>query len=224
MSLLVEQLLRIPARPCRITVFRTIALTLMGTAAEEFVPDPEYVKPDSGRWATPEGTLYTATSVAVTWNEYCRWSAKDLSCPPDHTDGIPKQLGARLAYQAVGPPPPQRALVRLEFALERVPDLTLLSAAQALLAAQFDVSKLRCDDHSECRKLSAVAPQLGWDAMIVPSAATDQQPGRCVPIFQAGRARIVDREVAASPASPTLFHALETRYRVGERPGWLKLR
>ncbi|HZV74673.1 MAG TPA: RES domain-containing protein [Conexibacter sp.] len=222
MGLIVDQLLRIPAGPCRITVFRTIALTLDGKPAEDFVPDPSYAKRDAGRWATPDGTLYTACTIGVTWNEYCRWSAKDLLCPPDVSGGIPRKMGQQLAYRAAGPPPPARALVRLEFDLQRVPDLTLHHVAQSLLAAQFDVSKLRSDDHDECRTLSAVAALLGWDAMVVPSAATDQA-GRCVPVFKAGRGRLIDWEIAASPASPTLLHALETRYRQGERPGWLKM-
>jgi RES domain len=223
MPLIIERLLEIPTEPRRLEVFRAIALAIDGTPAEDFVPDPGYATPDSGRWASSAGTLYTSLSPEVTWNEYCRWRAKDLRCPAGASRGIPKKMLNKIAYEQIGPPPPARALVRLEFDLQRVPDLTLRHVGQTLLSASFDIARIRSDEHSECRKLSAVARLLGWDAMIVPSAATDQ-PGRCVPVFQAGRARLIDRSVVASPAGPTVFHAFETRYRQGERPKWLKLR
>lgn len=222
MTLNFEALAEIPAAPRRLTVYRTVALAIDGTPAEEFVPNPSYAAADSGRWATATGTLYTACTAEVTWNEFCRTWAKDLHHPKGMSHGIPKKEARRLAYLPVGPPPPARALVRLEFDLQRVADLTLQHVTQLLFAAYFDVSEMRSDEHRACAELAAAAVKLGWDAMIVPSAATDR-PGQCVPIFQTGRERFIDHEVVASPASPTISHAMLSRYREHERPGWLQL-
>lgn len=223
MRLIVDRLLDVPAEPRRLTVHRAVALAIDGTPAEDFVPDPSYAHPDSGRWATAAGTLYTAIGAETTWYEYCRWSAKDLKARPGWTRGIPSKMLPHVAYTAVGPPPPLRALVRLEFALQRVPDLTRALTTPILLSAGVDVAKLRSDDHGECQKLSAVAERLGWDAMMVPSAATDTLE-RVVPIFRNGRKRLIDQAVVASPAGPTVLQAMQTRFRDGERPSWLRVR
>ncbi len=223
MTLVIDRLLAIPARPRRLRVHRTVALSIHGTPAEDFVPNPTYAQPDSGRWATSAGTLYTAAEIPTTWREYCRWQAKNMRARPGWTRGIPANMRDHVASAGLGPPPPQRALVQLDFELRCVPDLTTADATQKLISAGFDTTKMRADDHSECQKLAAVAERLGWDALVVPSAASDGLE-LCVPVFHAGRERIVEQDIVVSPAGPTVLQAMHTRYREGERPSWLKLR
>ncbi|MBA3865543.1 MAG: hypothetical protein H0X42_04225, partial [Solirubrobacterales bacterium] len=70
-------------------------------------------------------------------------------------------------------------------------------------------------------ELAHLATALGWEAMRVPSAAWQWPDGFCVPIFEAGRKRLVAMDQAIESASPTVALAAATVYAEGERPSWL---
>jgi RES domain-containing protein len=224
MALQIEPLLEVPDGARKLTVYRNILLSLDGkTPAEGFVPNPNYAQPDSGRWATPSGTLYTACTEEVSWSEYCRQAAAYVqNADPSGAGALDPSLAGGLIYESVGTPLPARAFVRLEFELDRVADLTTSYARSLVMAAHFDVTHLRRDDYGDCSELARLGERIGWQAMLVPSAAWDPGHGRCVAIFKAGRTGFRDRAVVQSPARPTLQHAWDTRYREGERPTWLQ--
>jgi hypothetical protein len=222
-ALSIDPLLDVPTPPRRVTVYRTVLLHVDGTPAEDFVPDPSFAKADAGRWATDAGTLYTAPTEEVAWCEYCRWNAKDLALfpPTGCENGVPQAVARRMEYEPIGPPPPEKALVRLEFELRSVPDLTLQRVRSKVFAAGLAPEAIRGDDHAPCQDFAKLAERAKWDAMIVPSAGR-AEGGTCIPIFQAGRERLIDETVVAARGSPSILHAFDTRYRAGERPAWLR--
>jgi hypothetical protein len=222
MTLILDRLLDIPARPRCLRVHRTVSLTLDQRPADPFVPNAVYAHPGSGRWATSDGTLYTAIEPETAWYEYCRWQVKNMKAQRGWTRGIPRNKRDMVDWIDLGLP--RRALVWMEFDLQRVPDLTTTDAARKLISAGFDPMQMRSDDHTECQQLAATAERLGWDALIVPSAAVEGRLEPCVPIFSEGIKTRLGTGVIAPSAGPSLFHAMNTRYRDNEKPSWLKVR
>ena len=85
-----------------------------------------------------------------------------------------------------------------------------------------DPEDLTADGYGRCRDLAAVAVSLGWEAIIVPSAAWERAHGFCVPVFKpTGVLRIEHAELVAEAALPSLVVAYLTRYPRGARPSWL---
>ena len=187
-------------------------------------PDPLYVRPNFGRWPT-NWTLYTATSEPVAWAEYCRNHPDDVEAS-DVTGGIgiTGTLLTAFAGLEVDGVLPLRALYRLTFGFERIADLTSPWAEECLRKAGFDPASFYADEddgYGDCPELAGLSERLDWEAMRVPSAAWQRPDGRCLPVFDSGRARLLAVEPVVRAASPTVATAVATAYPSGRRPPWL---
>ncbi len=187
-------------------------------------PDPLFALPNHGRWPT-EWTLYTGTSEAVTWAEYCRNHARDVALS-DVTGGVGLNRDSLEAFAPleVSRALPRRSLFALKFDFEALVDLTTTWAELCLVQAGFDVDSFYAeegDGYGDCPELASLAEELGWEAMLVPSAAWQRPDGFCVPVFTGGRARLTMATQIAAAASPTVALAAATAYPAGERPAWL---
>lgn len=187
-------------------------------------PDPLFAQPHRGRWPT-EWTLYTGSTEAVAWAEYCRNNAGDVAAS-DVTGGIgvsEASLGT-LAHIGVSRALPLRSLYSLTFGFETLADLTSPWAEDCLRRAGFDLDSFYVDKaggYGDCPDLASLVDELGWEAMRVPSAAWPRAGGWCIPVFSAGRARLLDRRRLLEAASPSVALAVATEYASGERPAWL---
>lgn len=174
-----------------------------------------------GRWPT-DWTLYTATTPSVAWAEYCRNHASDVS-HADVTGGVGLDAAA---LQALGPLEldlPARALFELDFAFDRLADLTSEWAAELLGRAGFDHASFTADPpgYGDCPELATLAAALGWQAILVPSAAWQWPDGLCVPVFEGGRAALSQHRLVVEAAQPSVAAAAATTYPNGTRPRWL---
>jgi hypothetical protein len=213
---LTNALTRVPLRRLTTTlVFRHVHLP--GTSP----PDPFFVRSFSGRWGA-EWTLHTASSVVVTWAEYCR-NAADLVASADPTGGVGVNEAnlEGLASIEVGDPLPQRALYALTYALQTVADLTTADAQNALSAGGFDLGDFYADDYGRCPEIAIAGTLLGWEALVAPSAAWRRGDGVTTAVLEAGRPRLVRQRELAAAARPTVAVAYGTSYKTGERPVWL---
>jgi hypothetical protein len=183
-------------------------------------PDPFRVLAGTGRWATP-WTLYTAPEVHVVWAEYCRNAASDVD-RADPTGGVGLSTTSLpvLAQVEVGDPLPRRALYRLTYRFGQVADLTTRANQQKLRDAGFDTTNFYADDYGLCPELAQAGADLGWQALIAPSAAW-QPDGSCTAVLPGGRVALQRHQVVVEAARPTIGTAWATTYRSGERPGWL---
>lgn len=198
--------------------FRTVYIPVSGEA------DPLYALPENGRWPSA-WTLYTATSEAVAWAEYCRNHAHDIELS-DVTGGVGLSAETLSAFAPleVSKALPRRSLYELTFDFEALADLTSPWAEELLARAGFDLESFYADvatGYGRCPELAELAPDLGWEAVRVPSAAWQRPDGFCVPVFEAGRSRLVGSRSTIASASPTVAVAVATNYAVGERPNWL---
>lgn len=219
MPLIPSELGEIPISQTRLTVYyRTVWIPT------DDPPDPLLIQPNSGRWRTG-WTLYTAQNEAVAWAEYCRNHPDDIAAA-DLTGGvgIDHQSLAVLGGEPIGEPLLARSLFRMAFSFTRLADLTSEWSRTCLNRAGFAASEFQADrsaDYGLCPELAHHAVQLGWEAMIVPSAAWRTEPGFCVPVFEAGRACVESVEELARSARPTVALAIATTYENGLRPAWL---
>lgn len=203
--------------PLTITVFRTSWIPPRGDS------DPLYTDPSTNRFGTAAGTIYTASSVTVAWAETCRnqWQWIEESNPLGVTNVSLAEIarfGATRINRLVVP----RAVHELEFAFHRVVDLRSPDAQTILERAGMPPGDLRVDSYGRCADVAAAAEALGWDAVLVPSAAWDPPAGFCMPVFKPVRAGALNRaELVAGIALPTLAVAHLTRYPAQRRPSWL---
>src|ERR1700761_7869560 len=112
-------------------LWRTVYLPFRGD------PDPLHVQPRRGRWPT-DWTLYTGTTEVIAWSEYCRNSAADIAAA-DPTGGVGLNEVTFEAFRnlEVEDPLPRRALFELDFAFDRLADLTTPWAEELLERAGF---------------------------------------------------------------------------------------
>lgn len=219
MALDLEVLQEIPvARSTQRVVYRTVHIPVAGK------PDPLFVQTSHGRWPTA-WTLYTGTSEPVAWAEYCRNHAEDVELS-DVTGGVGLTSATLPAYARleVSKALPRRSLYELRFDFQRLADLTSPWSEELLGRAGFDLDSFyadRADGYGDCPELAELVPQLGWEAILVPSAAWQRPDGFCVPVFEAGRERLVSVDRRFASASPTVALAVATAYADGERPAWL---
>jgi hypothetical protein len=191
--------------------------------------DPLSVRADSGRWATPEGTLYLADSETTMWCEYLRNTAAQVQ-RSDPTGGLSLARAEdvrALAGQPLVEMPPRGVWVA-DVQLERVANLTggrsqirPLDPAGLFRyrASEPSAEQLIADDYGPCPDIAALHTQLGWQAVISYSAALPSRFSVAVfkPHFPA-RERLKLRALAAQP---TVLHAALTRYPDRQRPTWL---
>lgn len=219
MTLDLDVLREIPVgRASERVFYRTVHIPAMGD------PDPLFVQASSGRWPTA-WTLYTGTSAPVAWAEYCRNHAPDVALS-DLTGGVGLTSTTLPAFAQleVSKALPRRSLYELDFDFQLMADLTSPWAEELLRRAGFDLDSFYADTatgYGHCPELATLVPQLGWEAIRVPSAAWQRPDGFCVPVFEAGRERLVGSKRLLSSASPTVALAVATAYAAGERPQWL---
>jgi hypothetical protein len=219
MALNLDVLREIPFGHAQETVFyRAVHIPASGD------PDPLFAFPDRGRWPTP-WTLYTGTSQSVAWAEYCRNNAHDVALS-DVTGGVGLTVDSLPAYASleVSRTLPRRSLYELHFEFGALADLTSPWAEELLARAGFALDGFYADaaaDYGNCPELAALMPELGWEAIRVPSAAWQRPDGFCVPVFEPGRERLREAVRTVAAASPTVALAAATSYPQGERPGWL---
>jgi hypothetical protein len=182
--------------------------------------DPLWVSADSGRWQTPEGTLYMADSETTMWCEYLRSTASQVQ-RADPTGGLalggPEDIGALAREPLVEMPP--RGVWTAKVRLDRVADLSAPNSQRALRAAGLHTATLLHDDFGPCPDIAALHAQLGWQALVSWSAALPER--RSIAVFKPHFPRLAQFEPRAGLARPTVLHAALTRYRSGERPTWL---
>lgn len=168
------------------------------------------------------GTLYTTTTEPVAWAEYCRRHAADVE-RADVTGGIGiNRLNfAGYATREIPAPLPSRALFGLDVHFERLVDVTRADTHVALLRAGFDLADLYADDYGDCPRIASAGERLGWQALLVPSAAWRRGDGFCVPIFHDAKPPATSFRKLRDAARPTVAVAYVTTYRQGERPSWL---
>jgi hypothetical protein len=184
-------------------------------------PDPLHVNAAArSRWQTRGGTLYLAEEEPTVWAESCRARAAQVVAA-DPTGGV--GLGAaNFAFYAVRPlgaPVDARALYEVRWPVAALADLTAPENEMALQSAGVDATDLIADDYRPCPQIAHYGEANGWEAIRAPSAALDG--GVCVAVMPSHHpARRLWRELVAA-ARPTVAVAYLTRYRAGERPGWL---
>jgi len=185
--------------------------------------DPLFVREDEGRWGTT-WTLHTALSTHVALSEYCRSKADDIT-RADPTGGVGLTRASLPAFSAleIQEPLPRRSLFGLTFTFERLCDLTGGRAQAALRRAGFDTADFFADDFGQCQQLAHMGAVLGWEALLVPSAAWRHDDGLCAPILSAGRPRLQRQHLIDEAVRPTVAVAYGTTYKFGERPRWLTI-
>lgn len=216
MPLELAPLREIPVRRTALTVyFRQVWLPDDGSS-----PDPFFMRRE-GRWPT-DWTLYTATTPVVAWAEYCRNHARDVAAA-DLTGGVGLDDAALTALGPLELEVPARALFELDFAFDRLADLTSEWAIELLARAGFDLDSFTADPpgYGHCPELASRAADLGWQAILVPSAAWRWSDGLCVPVFEAGAPALAAYRMMIAAAKPTVAIAAATTYMQGARPRWL---
>jgi hypothetical protein len=184
---------------------------------------PLSVTPGSGRWNTPDGTLYTASSQVVAWAEFCRWFWRDIAdAAPTAARHIDAGELTRIGSQALGQEVPVRSIYEIRGSLQRLADLTDPANQAYLHLAGFPLEHFLTntpDDYGLCPEVARIGEELGWDALRTPSAAWPED-GYTIAIFAAGRLGISSCRVVFE-GRPTVAMAVATRYRDGQKPGWI---
>jgi hypothetical protein len=212
----VAPLREIPIRRTALTVyFRQVWLPDDGSP-----PDPFFMRRE-GRWPT-DWTLYTATTPAVAWAEYCRNHPLDVAAA-DLTGGVGLDDAALAALGPLQLGVPARALFELDFAFDRLADLTSNWALELLRRAGFDTNSFTADPpgYGDCPELASLVEDLAWQAIVVPSAAWRWPDGLCVPVFEAGASALAAHRMTLAAAQPSVAIAAATSYVYGARPRWL---
>ncbi len=206
----------IPVRRTALTVyFRQVWLPSDGSS-----PNPFFVR-NEGRWRT-SWTLYTATMREVAWAEYCRNIPDDVA-GADVTGGVALDDAGLTALGPLALEVPARAMFELEFAFDNLADLTSEWATDLLTRAGFNSDSFFADPpgYGDCPALASLAAGLGWQALLVPSAAWQWPDGFCVPVFEAGRPALVNYRMVIAAARPSVAVAAATTYADDDRPRWL---
>jgi hypothetical protein len=212
----VTPLREIPVRRTALTVyFRQVWLPDDGSP-----PNPFFVRRE-GRWPTG-WTLYTATTPTVAWAEYCRNHPRDVASA-DVTGGVGLDEAGLAALGAMELAVPARALFELDYAFDRLADLTSEWALELVARAGFDTSSFTADPpgYGDCPELASLVDLLQWQAILVPSAAWRWPDGLCVPIFEAGASALAGQRMVIAAAQPSVAVAAATSYVTGARPAWL---
>ncbi|HEY5343061.1 MAG TPA: RES domain-containing protein [Solirubrobacteraceae bacterium] len=207
---------QIPVLRTALTVYyRHVWLPPDGSA-----PDPLFVRRE-GRWPT-NWTLYTATTPAVAWAEYCRNHARDVAAA-DPTGGVGLDNAALAALGPLELGVPARALFALDLAFDNLADLTSEWAADLLARSGFDLGSFAADppDYGDCPELAGLVSTLGWQAMLVPSAAWPMSDGLCVPVFDPSLPGLANTRELLAAARPSVAVAAATNYVASTRPRWL---
>jgi RES domain len=184
-------------------------------------PDPLWVNPAlPSRWWTPRGTLYVAEDPDTVMAEHCRNSPTGVQ-DADPTGGVGLNANNFGFYAAapVGDPLPARALYMVDAAFARLADLRSPLAAEALRGLGISADDLLADDYGPCPALAQAGEQLGWQAIRARSAANPD--GTALAIFRAAFPLPAAWRMQLAAARPSVRTAYLTRYRAGERPGWL---
>lgn len=212
-----QALSELAAEPLELSLYRTAWLPERG------YPDPLHTEPSTNRFGSGAGTIYTASTATVAWAETCRNRSSEIEgSNPLGVTRVTLDEIHRFAATPVSRLVPMRALYRLDFSFDRAVDLRSDRARQVLETAGVDEADLVADDYGRCRDLATVAVALGWDAILVPSAAWTAGDGYCVPVFKPhGALKMTRAELLAEAALPTLAVAYLTRYPAGARPSWL---
>ena len=206
----------IPVLHAELTVyFRQVWLPGDGSA-----PDPLIMRRE-GRWPT-DWTLYTATTPEVAWAEYCRNHPSDIAAA-DLTGGVGLDDDALAALGPLELSVPARALFAFEFAFDYLADLTNPWSTTLLARAGFSRDSFTADppEYGDCPELASLVTILGWQAMLVPSAAWQWPGGLCVPVFDADVSVLASRRMVMV-ARPSVAVATATTYQAGARPRWLR--
>lgn len=185
-------------------------------------PDPVRVDPATPtRWHTDQGTLYLGEDDVTVWAEHCRWSARDVEeADPTGGEGLSPASFPFYGRRELGPPVRGRALVFTEATFDRVADLTTGEGRAALRGAGVDPDRdLLADDFGPCPAIAKTGCRLGWQAIRAPSAA--RPAGVCVAVFRDWFPPRAAFDLVVDFARPIVAVAFATRYRAGERPGWL---
>jgi hypothetical protein len=210
-------LAELDAVPLRITVYRTSWMPERGN------PDALHTDPHTNRFGTAAGTVYTASSPTVAWAETCRnrWEEIEDSNPLGVTNVSLDEV-AQFGTTRINRLVPVRAVHELEFDFRRVVNLRNPAAQNVLDRAGLLPADLIADDYGRCRELATAAVALGWEGLLVPSAAWDRPDGYCVPVFkETGLDALTRVSLLEIAALPTLAVAHLTRYPLGRRPSWL---
>jgi hypothetical protein len=184
-------------------------------------PDPLWVNAAlSSRWWTPRGSLYVAEEVETVMAEHCRNRAGEVAAA-DPTGGV--GLNSRnFGFYAAGPvgdPLPARALYSVDVEFERLADLRSPLALDTLADLGISADDLLADDYGPCPAIAQAGEELGWQAIRAASAAN--LDGTALAVFHDSfppRERWRMQQVATRPSVRVAYL---TRYRAGERPGWL---
>jgi hypothetical protein len=184
-------------------------------------PNPLVMRPREGRWPT-NWTLYTATTPAVAWAEYCRGHPRDIE-GADPTGGVGLDEAGLVGLGPLELEVAARALFELDLAFDSLADLTSPWATELLTRAGFDRASFRADPpgYGDCPELAALAESLGWQAIVVPSAAWAMPDGFCVPVFDNEAYGLEQPREAIAAARPSVATAAATTYAGAERPRWL---
>lgn len=184
-------------------------------------PDPLWVNASApSRWRTAGGTLYLAEDAETVWAESCRARAAAVAAA-DPTGGVGLHAD-NFEYYAAQPlarPVDARALFEVRVDVERLADLTTPDSQAVLARAGMSAGELIADDYRQCVALSHYAEANGWQAIRAPSAAYED--GVCVAVMPGHRPSRGLWRILLRAARPTVAVAYLTRYRAGERPGWL---
>jgi hypothetical protein len=183
--------------------------------------DPLWVNPAvPSRWWTPEGTLYVAEEQETVLAEHCRNNAGDVQTA-DPTGGVGLNTANLTAYvaQPVGVPLLARAMFSVEVTFDRMADLRSAGALGALAAMDINEDDLLADDYGPCPALAQAGQALGWQAIRSRSAAWAD--GSCVAVFDGAFPPAAAWRLEEATVRPSVRIALLTRYRDGERAGWL---
>lgn len=184
-------------------------------------PNPLWVSPAvPSRWWTPRGTLYVSEDPETVMAEHCRNNAAGVQAA-DPTGGVglnPRNFAA-YAANAVGDPLPARAMFSVDIAFDRLADLRSPLALDALRDIGIGPADLLDDGYGPCPEVAQAGEQLGWQAIRAQSAANTA--GTSLAIFHDAFPARASWRMDIAAASPSIRVAYLTRYRVGERPGWL---
>lgn len=183
-------------------------------------PDPLFVRRE-GRWPT-DWTLYTASTAAVAWAEYCRNHPRDVA-GADPTGDVGLDDAGLLALGSLQLGMSARALFELDLTFDALADLTSEWAITLLSRSGFDTDSFTADapGYGACPELAELASTLKWQAILVPSAAWSQPDGFCVPVFDPDVPGIDRARESIAAARPSVAVAVATTYASGERPRWL---
>ena len=112
-----QALSELAAEPVELTLYRTTWLPERGD------PDPFYTDPNTNRFGTEDGTVYTASADVVAWAETCRNKSDEIegSNPLGVTNVTLDEI-QRFATTPVNRLVPMRALYRLACSFERADD------------------------------------------------------------------------------------------------------